>query len=251
MLVLETLAAHPEGLPILALAQEVRLPPSTVHRILCAMRQGGYVEQDRRTRLYSLGLKTVRVAARMLDGLDLRRVSSSHLHSLVELTSLNSLLTIYDRVSREAICIDTVGGGGQIKYFVGLGKTLALHCAATGKAVAAFLPPVERDRLFLDRQLEAYTAHTCTNVALIEKEWATIRRQGYAVCDEELELGVAAIGAPVWDASGRVIGSVGVLGVRQALLGKDMVKTARLVMSAGAEIAHTLGGRDPLWLTEG
>ena len=247
---IEVLGVHPEGMPVIKLAQVMRLPPSSTHRLLSLLREQGYVLQDVNTKLYSLSLKMFRFAARLLDSLDLRRVSSTHMQRLAELTGLNPLLTVYDRSQQEAICVDTIGGGGQIKFFVGLGKVMPLHCAATGKAVAAFLPKAERERLFENRVLERFTKRTCTDRGRLREEWKRIRKQGYAVCDEEMEMGVAAVGAPVWDSSGQVIGSIGVLGVKQAFESRDGKRIPLLVVAASKEISRTLGGSETIQVEE-
>ncbi len=239
--IIETLARYPKGMQVVKLAGEVGLPAGTTHRMLTKLRELGYVQQDTQTKVYSLGLKMFSLAAQMLNSIDLRDVSAPHLRRLVELTGVNPILTVYDYQQQVAICVDTIGSGGQIKFFVGLGKVMPLHCSATGKVIAAFLPSEKQDGIFVDRDLERYTEHTCTDPQKLQKEWIHIQRTGFAVCDEEMELGVAAIAAPIWDATDQIIGSVGVVGMRLAFNPPEKERIAQLVVSAGIAISETLG----------
>lgn len=239
--IIEILSGYPEGVQVVKLAEKVGLPASTTHRALTNLLEQGYLLQDKRTKFYYLGPKMFRLAARLLDNLDVRRVSAPHLHLLAELTGQNPFLTIYDNQQLVATVVDTIGGVGQLKFFVSLGKAVPLHCTASGKVIAAFLPPEKQELLFGARQMERFTPHTCTDPDLLREEWVRIRQLGYAVCDEEIELGVAAIAAPIWDASDKVIGSVAVVGVKQAFEPPEKVRIAQRVVSAGIDISDTLG----------
>lgn len=239
--VIEALGEHPEGVQVVELATRLGLAPSTTHRILIALRERGYVLQDQETKRYRCGFKMFRFAARLFGGLDLRKVASPYLGRLTESTGLSSWLTMWDRLGREAICIDTVEGTGQTEFFVRLGRSMPLHCAASGKAIVAFLPPEEGAKLFANTTLERFTPRTCTDPLKLREEWKMIREQGYAVCDQELDIGVMALAAPIWDAADKVVGSVGVVGVSQVFEGGEGERIAQLVRSVGQEISKALG----------
>jgi IclR family transcriptional regulator, pca regulon regulatory protein len=92
---------------------------------------------------------------------------------------------------------------------LGLGSRLPAHCTSMGRVLLAELSPTEL-RAVVPRQLDAPTERTIRTRAALETELATVRRQGWALVDEELEVGLRSLAAPLRDASGRAIAAMNV-----------------------------------------
>ena len=90
------------------------------------------------------------------------------------------------------------------------GNANAAHATATGKAILAWLPPTELDRIVADKGLTAFTPNTITDIEKLGEELRLVRRNGYAIDREEFRPGVICLGAAIRDHAGAVVGSISV-----------------------------------------
>jgi IclR family acetate operon transcriptional repressor len=90
------------------------------------------------------------------------------------------------------------------------GNSNAAHAAATGKAILAWLPPTELDRIVADKGLTAFTPHTITDIEKLKEDLRLTRRNGFAIDREEFQLGVISLGSAIRDHAGAVVGSISV-----------------------------------------
>ncbi|MGC1558600.1 MAG: IclR family transcriptional regulator C-terminal domain-containing protein, partial [Bradyrhizobium sp.] len=111
-----------------------------------------------------------------------------------------NLVNVLRRDARHAVRVDAGLGG----------NSNAAHATATGKAILAWLPPTELDRIVADKGLTAFTPHTITDIDRLKEELRLTRRNGFAMDREEFQLGVVCIGAAIRDHAGAVVGSIGV-----------------------------------------
>jgi DNA-binding IclR family transcriptional regulator len=93
-----------------------------------------------------------------------------------------------------------------------IGKGMDFHCTSLGKCLLAFSPESEVDRILGHRALLRHNENTIASIQRLKAELAKVRRLGYAVDDEEEELGSRCIGAPVLDANGKAIAAISVSG---------------------------------------
>jgi DNA-binding IclR family transcriptional regulator len=117
-----------------------------------------------------------------------------------------------------------------------------VHCTAEGKALMAFQPPAVIQQV-IDGRLERRTLRTVINPAALKEEFAVIRARGYATDEEEYELGVRGIAAPVRDDSGVPVAAVGVTGPTQRLTKSRLLSLVRHVNAAAKAISARLGDR--------
>ena len=119
-------------------------------------------------------------------------------------------LAILDR--DEVAVVAKVDRPGMHRVATWIGKRMDVHCTSLGKCLVAHLPDEEVDRLIGERGLLRHNENTIVSPARLKKELARTRALGYAMDDEEEEIGVRCIGAPVWDWDGRVVAAVSVAG---------------------------------------
>jgi IclR family acetate operon transcriptional repressor len=117
------------------------------------------------------------------------------------------------------------------------------HCSSLGKVILAFSEPGEIDKFLAGRTLEGFTRNTITSPALFVHQIETVRRNGYAIDDEEREEGLRCIGAPVRSNSGEVIASVSVAGPVFRITRDRIDPVARAVVLAADQISVALGYR--------
>jgi IclR family pca regulon transcriptional regulator len=200
------------ALGISELARKLDLTRSTTHRYVGTLVTLGYLLQDDSTRKYHLGPRVLDLGFSMLGSLDLREIAAPHLRRLTDITGHTSNLAIRD--DTDVILIDRVRGRPgryhHLEFTLHVGSRLPSYCSATGKALLAFLPPPELDKL-LDRiDLIQRGPHTLTSKTAVLAELEHVRRTGVAVNDEELENALRSIAAPVRSRSGEVIAAVNV-----------------------------------------
>jgi DNA-binding IclR family transcriptional regulator len=223
-------AARPE-LGVSELAAELGMHKSTVSRLLAVLQARGLVrrEGDR----FSPGPELARLGAVATSSLVLVRVAREPLRRLAEETGETVNLAI--RQGDQALNVEQV----QTAHFVGMtdwtGRGAPLHATANGKALLAFGAGEAPGRL------EPLTARTVTDPALLGVELAEIRRHGYALAAEELELGLHAAAAPIFDSSGACVAAVSVSGPSYRLVALDAAGEA--CAATAAEISARLGYR--------
>jgi IclR family acetate operon transcriptional repressor len=192
---LERLADAGGVLPLSELAEAAGLPTPTVYRMMQTLAASGYVRQEANRR-YALGPRLIRLgdaAGRLLG-----HWARPALTRLVEETGETANLAVLD--GDEVVYVAQVPSSHSVRMFTEVGRRVRPHATGVGKALLAQLPE-ETVRSILGRQeLVAYTPHTLTDPGLLMAQFERIREQGYAMDDEEQELGVRCVAVPVTDA---------------------------------------------------
>ncbi|MDI3280627.1 MAG: IclR family transcriptional regulator [Bacillota bacterium] len=212
-------AVADEGpLNLTELAERVALSPSTTYRLLQTMTRLGFIRHDRSTGRYRLGLKALKIGAVAIRQFDLRAVARPHLRQLVEQCNETANLVVLD--GAEVVYVDQVECSNMVRMLAELGSRLPATCTGAGKAILAFLPPEELEHLLAEQPLVAYTPYTITAREEFQANLEAVRRRGYAVDNEERELGVRCVAAPIRDAAGKVVAAVSVSGPTARLSGE-------------------------------
>ena len=227
----ELLSESQSGLTLSQLSRKLNIPKSTAHYLLHTLYTRGYVQRGANGRRYSLGLRFADVARGDNAELSLRTLAAPYLRQIVARMNLTATLAV--RRSAEAVLVARVeslqdeGGGAWV------GRHVDLHCTAMGKALIAELTDEELSKLFAGRELARFTPKTIRSLSALKAHLAEVRVKGYAVNDEEMVLGIRAVGAPVVDCLGNVIASVSVRGNTHLIpthvitqLGQEMIVVA-------------------------
>ncbi|WP_288405051.1 IclR family transcriptional regulator [uncultured Deinococcus sp.] len=146
----------------------------------------------------------------------------------------------------EAVYIHQAEGRGLVRLFAQLGAAAPLHCSGVGKVLLAALPPQEARARLARAELSAYTPRTLTTLEALGTELARVAAQGYAVDDEERELGVRCLAAPVRGAAGTVVAALSVSAPSARLIPADLPHVAAQVQASAARVSARLG-----WSGEG
>jgi DNA-binding IclR family transcriptional regulator len=174
-----------------------------------------------------------------LGGLDIKEVALPVLRQLAERNQLTAHLAILDH--GEAVYIEKVDAPGFIKMDTWVGRRLPVHSTSVGKVLVAYLPEADIKAIMKEHGLKKLTPKTITAHADFMRELERVRAQGYAVDDEENNLGVRCLGAPVFDRFGKVEAAMGVSGTISQIDKTSLPKIAHLLMQAAQKISHQLG----------
>ena len=214
LVVLEMIAAAGE-LGVTELSKRLDLHKSTVSRLVATMEAHDLVEQLSDRGRYQLGLGLVRLAGAARGRLDLVTESREISRALALQTGETVNLVILS--GHETLYLDQASSGSALQIHNWLGKRNPLHATANGRVLLAALPAEEAAAVLArigdaSGALPGHTPRTVTDPTVLRGILAQVRRQGYSVVVDELELGLSAIAAPIRELNGTVVASLSVSG---------------------------------------
>lgn len=235
---LETLRTAPSGLQLREVARSAQLNKTTAYRFLTHLENEGYVFRDPEG-AYMIGIKLMRLGSGATFHSTLRSLSRPTLRNLASLTGETINLGVLD--GQEVHYLDVIESTHSFCLVSHVGTRRPLHCTALGKAMLAFLPEDECNNLLAGVHLEPFTPHTLADPSRLKKQLPRIREQGYAVDDQESYLGARCIGAPIFDANGKVAAAVSVSAPNTRITPSQVPTFAKAVRKTAAEISAQLG----------
>ena len=238
--ILESFDYHKEELGVTELAHKLNLHKNNVFRLLATLEVRGYIEQDKKTGNYRLGIKTFETASVFLHHLGLRRQARPILEELVSRCDETAYLAVLD--GPEVIYVLMQETSQTVRIVPRLGQRLPVYCTAAGKAQLAYESADRLDLILKDKPLRKLTDHTITDPQAFREHLHEVARLGVAVDDEEYETGVRCIAAPVKDYSHKVVASIGLSGpVSRFSLERIEKELAKFVKEAGVKLSERLG----------
>lgn len=227
-----------DGLQLRAIAEQTKLNKSTAYRFLSHLEREGYLVRDN-TGAYLLGPRLVHLGSGSTYQSTIRKVSRPILDALWRETGETVNLAVLD--GRDILYLDVIESPHHFRLASPIGMRRPLHCTALGKAVLASQTASFRDELLSTAKLEKLTPHSITKPAELIAELGRIQRRGYALDDEEVELGARCIAAPVLDSSGQVAAGISVSGPTIRMARNRTSQIAEAVRHAASEISRHLG----------
>ncbi len=218
------------------------LHKATASRILRTLAEKGFLQQDPESRKFSLGPAASDLGRAYNNGLSSNLVVMAKPH-IDELRNALGETVVLEVLSGESTVMAYVAEGPQRVRIAGtVGDRLPAHAAAGAKAILAF-SPLEVVERAIGEELQPFTARTITSRKAYIRELATIRRQGFSLDREEIDVGINAVGAPVFDREGRAAAAVVVAGPAQRVRGEKDSALVRKVMKTAALISERLHHR--------
>ncbi|MBV9083561.1 MAG: IclR family transcriptional regulator [Acidobacteriaceae bacterium] len=208
MAVMEVLRDNPEGCELHKLARETGQVKSSIHRILHSLMHHGYVEQDNRGGSYRLGVQLLVLARGIRLTNNLVELARPYSRELMDVFDESTYIAIL-RHGR-GVFVDVQETRRDLRLVGPLGAEVHFHATAAGKAMAAFFPKHRAEALLRDLRSVPLTRRTLLSRSHIEREWAGVRRSGYAVNDEETIQGAIFIAGPLFDSTGAICGSISI-----------------------------------------
>ncbi|WP_434441608.1 IclR family transcriptional regulator [Lentzea sp. E54] len=220
------------------LARMLGLSKTVVHRAARTLVTAGLFVVDERTRRYRLGPGAVSLGFAALNRLEVPKAAQPHMEWLVARTAETATLSA--RYHDQRMYLAQVLSPQEIRMAVQLGKLFPLHVGGSSKAILSALGPEETES-YLDRHLTSGVAVTSREELLAEL--TRIRSRGYAVSRGERQVDAGSVAAPVFDASGRVYGSISVCGPISRFSDDKTAEYGELVVEAAAAVSAGLGHR--------
>jgi IclR family acetate operon transcriptional repressor len=240
--VIEFLASSNDWVSLRTMARELNISPASAYRSLDSLKGLGYVRQHHQDSKYQLTLKIAWVSAQVLDHLQLRQIAHPFMQYLTSVTNETTHLAVLE--GTEFVYIDKVDNTQAVRMRSRIGQRGSLHSTAAGKALLAFAPEGEREAALHRMKFLALTESTITDLAKFREQLALIRRQGYAVDDEENEVGIRCIGSPIYDHAGRPSGALSISGWTITMTRERIPQLAPELLQTCQGISGQLGYSD-------
>ncbi len=221
------------------ISRRLGLHKATASRILRTLVDKGFLQQDPESRKFTLGPAVSDLGRAYNSGLssNLVLVAKPHIDRLRSDLAETAVLEV---LSGESTVMAYVAEGPQRVRIAGtVGDRLPAHAAAGAKAILAFSPLAVVEKA-IGEELLAFTPHTITTREEYVKELETVRRRGYSLDREEIDVGINAVGAPVFDRQGRAVAAVVVAGPAQRVSGDEGSEPVRKVKEVAAAISARL-----------
>ncbi len=236
--IFELLAQARQGMSLLDLSRELRVAKSSVHCILVTLERCGYVRRNERTSRYTLALKLFSLANSALNGVELRERAAPFLRALVDRTGLAVHMAILE--GSEAILVERVEPAGVARLATWIGKRMDVHCTAVGKVLASNLSEEELAELVHQRPLIRHNDNTIVSLKKLKEDLQRVRARGYAIDDEEEEVGMRCIGAPILDAGGKTIAALSITGTTDQITMENLPELSAALRSTVSALGEAL-----------
>jgi DNA-binding IclR family transcriptional regulator len=209
MKLLDALASHSDPVSLKELAQRTGLHPSTAHRILNDMVLGRFVDRGEQPGSYRLGMRLLELGNLVKARLSVREAALEPMRDLHRKTGQTVNLSV--RQGDEIVYVErSYSERSGMQVVRAIGGRAPLHLTSSGKLFLAYDDPRTVRSYATRTGLAGHTKNSITELSRLERELSLVRARGLARDNEELELGVRCIAAPIRDDSGRIVAGLSV-----------------------------------------
>src|SRR5580700_5853194 len=240
--ILEALQGSSAGLGLKAICDLTGIHKSTAHRFLKHLEREGYLVRTE-AGAYLIGPRLSQMSTRGSQGATLQAVARPILWELWKSTQETVNLAVLDQGT--VLYVDVIESPHEFRLSSRVGTRRSLHVTALGKALAAFLPAESRENILTTIAFQPATPRTIMNLLQFRQELEKIRRQGYAVDDEEAVQGARCVSAPILNSDREPIAAVSVSGPTTRVSPNQVVGLAAAVTSAARAISAAMGFSRP------
>ena len=223
------------------LARTLNCQKGSVYRLLSTLKNEGYVKQDAESEKYSLTLKLFKIGFNTINNLDLNKVALPIITQLSKLTSETIHLCVIE--NDQLVYLQKIESTHALKVAMmsRVGQSTPLYCTGVGKVLLAH-QNIEKIKLYLmNTKFQKFTRHTIVDPHKLTIELEKVRISGIAYDNEEHELGVRCVAAPIFDQVGNTIAALSIAGPTVRMLDKKMNLLRDLVKNAASEISAGIG----------
>ncbi len=237
--IVEVMAHSRDAMRLRDIAQAVAMPASTTLRMVNTLVTLGYATQEPDTQRYRLTLRFAQIGGLISAQFSIRDVVRPYLMSLSAQFKESACLAVEEDM--EVIYIDIADGpDGMLKITQRIGKRAPMHSTGVGKLMLTNYTKEQLNTLVERKGLVALTSHTASTPEALEKELNTIRAQGYALDDEECELGARCVAAPIYNHRGKIVAALSISGPISRMTHQRVREIAPVLVKTTREISSMM-----------
>ena len=239
--ILELLGDGEHELSISDVVTKLNLTRSNVNKLLATLEMFGYVEYNRYTGNFRLGVKTFQISQAYINKLNIIEISVQVLQQLKQQTGESAYISVMR--DGNVVYLNVIETDHAVRVLPRIGNVGHAYATATGKAQLAFYDQREIDKLYTG-EMVTFTDKTIKSMDELKADPKLIKERGYSIDDEEYELGVRCIGAPIKDCMGTVIAGISVSAPIERLpMERVEGEVASIVMEAAKKLSIKFGYR--------
>jgi DNA-binding IclR family transcriptional regulator len=238
--VIEHLAQSAEDLGVTEISEDLGMGVSATYHLLNTLRECGIIDQDDKTKKFKLSLKLWQIGMKAYSKNNISVIIKPYLKKLKELTGETANLTVLD--NDHIVYVAQEESDKAIKMFTKTGASAPLHCTGAGKILLAYQNEEKKNNILNNIELKKYTEFTITDKNELIKKLDEIKRQGYGFDEEERNLDVFCVGAPVFGINGEIIGCLSISGPKSRFTEDNLKQWTKIVMDTADEATKYLKG---------
>jgi len=231
------LLAKKEALGVRAVASALELPVGSIHRLLNDLAAEEVVERDARG-AWRLAHRLLGIVDLQLEGIGIHRLARPYCEAMA--STFGETVNVNVLSGDGCVCVDKVRGNDRMQLDWRVGARGPLHSGGSAKAMLAYLPETERERI-ARLPITRFTEHTIVDADALLDELSQIRARGYAIDDQELVVGVFCVAVPVIDRLGRPVAAISISGPSRKAPGDAIVPLVARLSEACGQVSQRLG----------
>lgn len=233
------LAEESREVSLTEISNKLGWPKSTTHGIISTLCDYRFVDQSPQTGWYRLGIRLFELGHKVGQNWDIREIARPVMQKLNE--KFGEMVQLATEDAGEVFYIEKIDSVHIIRIVSDIGKRLPMHCSGLGKAMLAYRSQAEVKRVLTQKGMKIMTQHTITGLIEMNRELEKVRKQGFAIDDQEIMLGLRCVAAPIRDGNGDVRYGISVSGLAERLTGDYFERIKNGVIEAAAEISQLMG----------
>lgn len=241
------LADEGKDISLTDLSEKLGLHMSTVHRLLATLMQYNLVEQNQVNGRYRLGLQALHLGTAVLQQLDLRQEVLPFMRELSELTGETVNLSVPD--GHEVVYIEKIEGSSPLRLFSRIGHRAPAYCTGAGKVLLSEMSLDDVRAILRSQGMVPLTPNTLTTFEEFLHALDFVRLNGYALDDEECEIGASCIAAPIRGYKGKIVAALSISGASVRFGADRRSELIGLVLDISRKTSVRLGYREDEFAT--
>jgi len=240
-LLLKVLAEAEGDASVAQVAERMKLPTSTTHRLLGLLVHTGLAERGGRPGTYRVGLEFLRLGGLVVSRTEVTVVAEGFMQRIVDATGETSILNLYVPSEQKAMIAKVIYGHHPLRIEQELYKMSPLVFGALCRGMLAFLPDEVISEVLAKQEVSPVTGRPLSDTKVVRRELALIRERGYAMTKGQRTPGAVGIAAPIFKAGGAVVGTLCITMPETRFVESKAPKLAQVVMEQASKMSATLG----------
>ena len=237
--IFELLAERSAGLTTAQITELLNIPRNSVFRITATLLEYGYLLRDEETKVFQLSRKLLTMGYAALSEESLIEKSLEVMRKLRDQYKETIPLGILN--GHEGLVIEEVPGLHSFRYVLEPGRKFHLHTAAPGKAIVAFLPMEEQEKIIKQIKFTFFNDNTIKNRTEFRKVLENVKKDGYSIDHAEEIEGMHCIGAPIFNRTGYPIAAIWITGPSIRIKEREFTSIGKAVKKACLKISKSMG----------
>ncbi len=231
------------ALSVTEISDHLALPRSTTYKYLAVMRECRFVDYDQSLEKYKLGMKLFEFGNAVQNRFAIHRIAHPYMEELSNQLGETVGLTVLDR--NDAVYVEKVEPETNSTMVILSRRVIRfpLHAGAASKILLAHQHDEKIETFLKTQKLVKYTEKTIVDPDKLRKEVRAIRKAGYAFSEEEIDVGVRAVAAPVFDHEGKIAAGLVVFGPTQRIDEQKKEKILKSILECSKKISKMIGGK--------